>query len=150
MPLPQFPDTDPADVLFHEEKVIGLSHRNWFTRSCGGSPFIKVTVTHDEVWIRPAFHSLVWLFTPDPRGGSDLDPYDLFHRIGQNQLIGFQEAGTRGKDRRRVYLRWVSIHGESRLFELALRNAPAFARAINLLMYGVDTAPAPVTTAAEG
>lgn len=136
MPPPLFPTPDPADIVFHEDKVIGLSHRSWFTRYCGGSPFLLVTVTRDEVWIRPAFHALTWLFTPDPRGGTEGDPYDLFHRIGQNQLVGITPVGVRDDGRRRIYLRWVSAQGQSRSFELALRDLDGFSHAVQVLMYG--------------
>ena len=114
-----FPELDQSQILFEEKGVSGNSNKSFFTMLGGASGILWVTVTRDEVWIRPRPYTLFLAF-----GG---ERSDLIHRIPRSRILSVTQEASRGKDR--VALQFVDHEDKSRFFFLYLRRPDDFLRA---------------------
>ena len=117
-PFPQF---DPRNVLFKEKGASGNSNKSWFTMIGGASRILWVTVTQEEVWIRPRPFLLSRMF--------GADRFDLIHRIQKGQIVSANREAPRGRER--VALEFTLPDGKTRFFFLYLSESEGFVRAVS-------------------
>ncbi len=111
-----FPPLHTVHVRFHEGAASGNSDKSLVTRFGGASHCLRVTVTDDEVLVRPFFPFNL------------ITEADLEHRIPRAAVTSAQVAeATSG---RRVLLDFRLPDGGSRRLSLVLRDPDGFLSAL--------------------
>lgn len=113
-----FPPLKSVHVRFHEGAASGNSDKNSFSRMGGARRCLRVTVTDDEVWVRPFFPFNL------------ITESDLEHRIPVSSITFAQLADS--KLGRRVLLNFRLPDGDSRRLSLDLREPDHFLAALSL------------------
>jgi len=80
---PKFPDRKTVKIVFEETFASGRSMRNFMTMIGGTSRGLKITVTEEELWVRPFFPFGIFGYV-----------YDLEHRIPLADVTAI-ESGRR-------------------------------------------------------
>lgn len=112
-----FPLTADHEVLYDEATASGRSLKSLLTRLGGAAQCLKVTVTRDEVRVRPTSHGVI----PMPE-------LDLVHRVKKSAVTATRIGGL-GRSGK-VRLEYRRVAGEAHSLELVLRDAEGFLAAL--------------------
>ncbi|MEK0449123.1 MAG: hypothetical protein RL088_1391 [Verrucomicrobiota bacterium] len=112
----KFPPLDSVQVRFHETGVSGSSDKSFWSRFANSGSGLKVTVTDEEIWIRP------------PRWVAFLNErFDLQHRLA---LSSVTRAEVVYGITRFLLLEFTLPDGNRRRLKLQMSNPEGFLAAL--------------------
>jgi len=116
-----FQDPPTSDVLYSEGYASGRSLKSWFTRLGGASNCLRVVLTHERLFVRPAFPFLI--LGPD---------FDLVHSVPLKNI----ESAIR-KDRtlmKQISIRFRLADGATREIEITSKKSDQFESTLSALI----------------
>ena len=114
----KFPQSSPR-ILYTESFAFGRSYRDVVSQFCAAARALVITVTEDELWIRP-FRAFYVMFLPSLS--------DLEHRIPKRSITAVRDAPH--LLRQGVIVEFTDGKGRHKKIKLGLKNADLFKRAL--------------------
>ena len=128
----KFRESGPR-IIYAESFVFGQSYRDFISQFCAGARALVVTVTDDELWIRP-FKAFYVMFLPSLS--------DLEHRIPKRSITSIRDAPH--WLRQGVIIEFTDGKGRHKKLKLGLKNAELFKKALGVDLQARTPTGAPV------